>query len=145
MRILVCLLVVLAATPLLGCPAQPEAAVLDSAATAAQAPKAVEATPTEVVPDLPDYPGAVMRSYAEKGPGDGWTKTWKRETRVVGAYQDVRKFYLEQIEKKGWKISSTREKPGEIKWDLTKGAAWAEVEIDTEHGMIEVSVERKDR
>jgi hypothetical protein len=144
MRVLVCLLAVLTATPLLGCPAQPQAAPADSAAKPAEAAKAAD-VPTEVVPDLPDFPGSVMTSYGEKGPGEGWTKTWKRETRVTAPYQDVRKFYQEQIEKKGWRISSSKEKPGEIKWGLTRGTSWGEIEVDAEHGVVKVSVERKDR
>ncbi len=145
MRVLVCLLAALVATPLLGCPGQPQSTPPAQTANAAAALQAAPVTPTEVVPDLPDFPGAVMTSYGEKGPGEGWAKTWKRETRVTAPYQDVRKFYLEQIEKKGWKVSSTREKPAEVKWMLTKGASWAEVEVDAKHGAVEVSVERKDR
>ncbi len=146
MRVPICLLVVLVATPLMGCPTQSLAALPDSAAAKpAEAPKGAAVELTEVVPGLPDYPGAVMASYQEKGPGEGWAKTWKRETRVTASYQDVRKFYLEQIGKKGWRISSTKEKVDEIEWGLSRGAAWAEIEIDVEHGLVKVSVERKDR
>jgi hypothetical protein len=143
MRVMVCLLVVLAATPLLGGPEQ--AAPLAPAAKADEAPKASEVKAAEVVPDLPDFPGAVMASYEEKGPGDGWVKTWKRETRVTAPYAAVRRFYVEQLAKKGWTISSTKEKLDEVEWGLTRGASWAEVEIEAEHGVVKVAVERKDR
>jgi hypothetical protein len=146
MRALICLLVVLAATPLLGCTRQPQAAPPDAAAKPAEPPTVAAPQLTEVVPDLPDFPNAVMTSHAEKGPGDGWTNTWKRETRVTAPYQDVRKFYLEQFEKKGWKISSAKEKVAEVEWGLTKGVSWAEIEIDAKSsGMVRIKVERKDR
>jgi hypothetical protein len=139
MKALICLLVALVTVPALACaqdkpPAKP-----------AEPPKAEEAKLVEVVPDLPDFPNAAMASYEEKGARDGWTKTWKRETRATAPYPEVKKFYLEQFEKKGWKVSTTKEKPGEIEWGITKGASWGRVEIDSEIGMVKVTVERKDR
>jgi hypothetical protein len=146
MRALIYLLVVLAGTPLLGCTRQPQAAPPDSAAKPAESSTITAPQLAEVVPDLPDFPNAVLTAQAEKGPAEGWTKIWKREIRVTAPYQDVRKFYLEQFESKGWKISSAKEKATEVEWGLTKGASWAEIEIEAKSsGMVKIKVERKDR
>jgi hypothetical protein len=158
MRALIRLLIVLAATPCLSCNRQPQAAPQDSAAKPAelarpsdgakpaQPPTVAAPQLVEVVPDLPDFPSAVMTSQAEKGPGEGWTKSWKRETRVTAPYPDVRTFYLEQFEKKGWTIASTKEKATEVKWGLSKGTSWSKVEIDVKaSGMVKIRLERKER
>ncbi len=146
MKGLICWLGVVATIPLLGCTRQPQATPAGSAVKPAEPSTVVVPQLTGVVPDLPDFPNGVVTSQAEKGPREGWTKTWKRETRVAAPYQDVRKFYLEQFGTKGWTIVNTKEKATEVEWGLSKGTSWAEVEIDAKSsGIVRIKVERKDR
>lgn len=110
-----------------------------------EAPKPAEVKLVEVVPDLPDYPSAVMASSKEKGPSDGWTHSWERETRTTASFDDVKKFYLEQIEKKGWRITARKEKPGKGEWALAKGSAWGRVKVEASSGITKITAEWKNR
>jgi hypothetical protein len=146
MRGIVCLLVTLIAMPALAAGSTPQAAAAGE--KAAKPPEAAKAgvTLVEVVPDLPDYPNAVMASSKERGPGDGWTHSFERETRTTASFADIRTFYLEQFGKKGWKVTATREKPGKSEWVLSKGASWGRVTLDGgSAGMVKITVEWKSR
>ena len=147
MKALCCLLAMLIALPALAAGSMPQAAAAqEKAAKPAEAPKAAEVKLVEVVPDLPDFPNAVMASSKEKGPSDGWTHTWERETRTTASFDDVKKFYLEQVEKKGWRITSRKEKPGKAEWALSKGQNWGRVKLDGgSAGLVKITTEWKAR
>ena len=101
----------------------PADAAQEKAAKPAEASKAADVKLVEVVPDLPDFPNAVMASSKEKGPSDGWTHTWERETRTTASFDDVEEFYLEQVEQEGVENHvQPKEKPGKAEWALSKGA-----------------------
>jgi hypothetical protein len=136
------LLATLMTVPALAASAVPQAAAAqDKAAKPADQAKLVE-----IVPDLPDFPNAVMASSKEKGPSDGWTHSWERETRTTASFDDVKKFYLEQVEKKGWRITSRKEKPGKAEWALSKGQNWGRVKLDGgSAGLVKITVEWKTR
>ncbi len=146
MRGLVYLLVTLTAVPALAAGSMPQAAATqEKAAKSADAAKA-DVKLVEVVPDLPDFPNAVMASSREKGPSDGWTHSWERETRTTASFADVRAFYLEQFGKKGWTVTSTKEKPGKSEWALSKGANWGRVKLDGgSAGLVKITAEWKTR
>jgi len=100
----------------------------------------------EVVPGWPDYPGTALVVSEEKGPGDGWSHSWKRKVKANAPWQEVRQFYADRIATDGWKVRKVEEKPGEIEWELVKGASWASVELDDKgFGAVEIEVERRDR
>jgi hypothetical protein len=142
MRALFCLLAALIAAPALASAAMPQAAGAQEKA----AKPADEAKLVEVVPDLPDFPNAVMASSKEKGASDGWTHSWERETRTTASFDDVKKFYLEQVEKKGWRITSRKEKPGKAEWALSKGQNWGRVKLDGgSAGLVKITTEWKTR
>jgi hypothetical protein len=146
MRGFVCLFVAVIAVPVLAAGAMPQAAAAQEKAAkpAGQAPADVKLV--EVVPDLPDFPNAVMAESTEKGPGDAWTHSWQRETRTTASFADVRTFYLEQFVKKGWKVTSTKEKSGKSDWTLSKGASWGHVNLDGgSAGLVKIRVEWKTR
>jgi hypothetical protein len=139
MRGSVCLLVTLIAVPVLASGPAPQAAQ-----EKATRPAAV--TLIEVVPDLPDFPNAVMASSEEKGPSDGWTHSWRRETRTTASFDDVRTFYQEQFGEKGWKVTATKEKPGKAEWGLSKGSSWGRVKLDGgSAGIVKITTEWKTR
>jgi hypothetical protein len=140
------LLVSLIAVPVLAAGSMPGAAAAqEQAAKRADAAKA-DVRLIEVVPDLPDFVNAVMASSEEKGPSDGWTHSWKRETRTTAPFDDVKKFYLEQFEKKGWKVTTTKEKPGKAEWGLSKGSNWGRVRLDGgSAGIVKITTEWKTR
>jgi len=130
-----CVLVAAVAAPVLAAGPIPQAQATKTAVTL-----------VEVVPDLPDFPNAIMASSHEKGPNDGWTHSWERETRTTAAYADVRAFYLDQFTKKGWTVTSTKDKPGKADWTLSKGAAWGRVTLDGgSAGLVKITVEWKTR
>ena len=147
MRPLCCLLAMLIAPPALAAGSMPQAAAAqEKAAKPAEAPKAAEVKLVEVVPDLPDFPNAVMASSKEKGPSDGWTHSWERETRTTASFADVRAFYLEQFGKKGWRVTSTKEKSGKSEWALSKGPNWGRVKLDGgSAGLVKITTEWKSR
>ena len=135
MRGCVCLFVALIAVPAAAAAAMPQAAAAKS-----------DVRLVEVVPDLPDFPNAVMASSTEKGPGDGWTHSWERETRTTASFADVRAFYLEQFSKKGWTVTSTKEKSSKSEWTLSKGANWGRVNLDGgSAGLVKIMAEWKTR
>jgi hypothetical protein len=140
MRGFVCLLVTLISVPTLAAGPPPRG----GAARDAQG-KPADATLIEVVPDLPDFPAAVMVSSEEKGPADGWTHSWKRETRTTASFDDVRKFYLGQFEKKGWLVTATKEKSNRAEWVLSKGSRWGRVKLEASSGLTKITAEWKTR
>jgi hypothetical protein len=147
MRGIVCLFVTLIAVPTLadGSTRQTGGAQ-DKATKPAVAPKVDEAKLVEVVPDLPDFPSAVMVSSEEKGPNEGWTHSWKRETRTTASFGDVKKFYLGQFEKKGWRVTATKEKSGKAEFALTKGPSWGQVKVDGgSAAIVKITAEWKTR
>jgi hypothetical protein len=138
MRRLACLLVTLIAVPVAAAGQAPRVAQDQQA-------KPGEPRLIEVVPDLPDFPSAVMVSSEEKGPSDGWSHSWKRDTRTTASFADVRKFYLEQIEKKGWLVTSTKEKTGRAEWELSKGTSWGRLKVEASSGLTKITAEWKTR
>jgi len=145
MRGLVCLLVTLIAAPALAAWSMPQAAAAQEKAAKPAGEVKSDVKLLEVVPDLPDFPNAIMASSKEKGPGDGWAHTWERETRTTAAFDDVKKFYLEQVEKKGWRITSRKEKPGKAEWELSKGRNWGRVKVEASSGITKITAEWKAR
>ncbi len=146
MRGLICLLVTLMAAPTLAAASLPQATAAQEKAAQPAGEAKADVKLVEVVPDLPDFPNSVMASSKEKGPSDGWTHTWERETRTTAAFVDVRAFYVEQIGKKGWRVTSTKEKPGKSEWALSKGANWGRVKIDGgSAGLVKITTEWKTR
>lgn len=138
MRGFVCLLVALFVAPALAAGPVPQPAQ-------EQAVKPADVKLIEIVPDLPDFPNAVMSSSEEKGPGEGWTHSWKRETRTTASFDDVKKFYLEQFGKNGWKVTTTKEKPGKSDWGLSKGSNWGRVKLESSSGLTKITAEWKTR
>lgn len=146
MRGLVCLLVTLIGVPTLAAGSMPQAAAAQEKAAKPAGEARAGVKLVEVVPDLPDFPNAVMASSREEGPSDGWTHSWERETRTTASFADVRAFYLEQFGKKGWTVTSTREKPGKSEWALSKGATWGRVKLDGgSAGLVKITAEWKTR
>ena len=146
MRGLFCLFVTLIAVPALAAGSMGQgAAAREKAARPADGAQA-GVTLVEIVPDLPDFPNAVMASSSEKGPSDGWTHAWERETRTTASFDDVRRFYLDQIEKKGWRITTRKEKAGKAEWWLSKGKNWGRVKLDGgSAGLVKITAEWKTR
>lgn len=145
-------LTLLLALPALACARQEPPPPSPSPAPAVEAPAPLAAPAesrtalAEVVPGWPDYPGAVLVVTEEKGPGDGWSHSWKRKVKANAPWQEVRQFYADRIATDGWQVQKLEEKPGEIEWELVKGASWANVEIDDKgFGTVEIEVERRDR
>jgi hypothetical protein len=146
MRALFCLLAALIAMPSLAASSMPQAAAAQEKAAKPADPAKADAKLVEVVPDLPDFPNAVMASSQEKGPSDGWTHSWERETRTTASFDDVKKFYLEQVEKKGWRMTSRKDKPGKSEWALSKGQNWGRVKLDGgSAGLVKITAEWKTR
>ncbi len=146
MRGMVCVLVTLIALPALAAGPAPQAAGAQGKAAKPPDVARVDVKLVEVVPGLPDYPHAVMASSLERGPGDGWTHSWERETRTTASFADVRAFYLEQFVKRGWKATATKEKPGKSEWVLAKGTDWGRVTLDGgSAGLVKVTAEWKTR
>jgi hypothetical protein len=146
MRGFVVVLVGLIAVPAVAAWSMPQAAAAqEKVAKPAEAAKA-EVKLVEIVPDLPDFPSAVMASSSEKGPGDGWTHSWERETRTTASFADVRAFYLEQFGKKGWTVTATREKGNKSEWALSKGTNRGRVKLDGgSAGLVKITAEWKTR
>jgi hypothetical protein len=145
MRGTVCPLVALIAVPVLAAGSITQAArAQEKVVKPADASRADEVKLVEIVPGLPDFPSTVMASSEERGPEKGWAHSWKRETRTTASFDDVRKFYLDQFEKKGWKVTMTKEKPGKSEWSLSKGQAWARVALDGgSAGLVKITAEWK--
>lgn len=60
-------------------------------------------------------------------------------------FDNVKKFYLAAIAANGWQTTSTSEKPGEAKWYLAKGTSTGRVEVENEHGALQIKLERNDK
>jgi hypothetical protein len=135
MRGFVCLFVAVIAVPALAAAAMPQATATRS-----------DVKLVEVVPDLPDFPNAVLASSCETGPGGGWAHSWERETRTTASFADVRAFYLEQFAKKAWKVTFTKERSGKSEWTLSKGASWGRVTLDGgSAGLVKITAAWKTR
>jgi hypothetical protein len=145
MRAVRCLLVMLIAVPVLVAgPIARAATAQEKAVQQGAASRAADVKLVEVVPDLPDFPSAVMASSEERGPEKGWVHSWARETRTTASFDDVRKFYLDQFEKKGWTVTTRKEKPGRSEWILSKGQAWGRVALDGgSAGLVKITAEWK--
>jgi len=158
MKKLSTLLVVVAAFVAIGCgkdgqqaaapaaaPAAPAAAPAAPApgTPAAAAPAAAPAAPS-VVADLPNYPGATLvKTEAEARAG--YSKSIEAKFTSGDPYDAVKKFYADAIAANGWQITSTAEKPGEVKWFLAKGTSAGKVEVENEHGALKIKLERMDK
>ena len=87
-----------------------------------------------------------MASSKEKGPSDGWTHTWERETRTTASFDDVKKFYLEQVEKKGWKITSQEGEAGQGRVGALQGTELGAGEArGGSSGIVKITAEWKTR
>jgi hypothetical protein len=145
-RGLFCLFVTLIAVPSLAASSTGEAAAAREQAAGSADRAQTDVRLVEIVPDLPDFPNAVMASSSEKGPSDGWTHAWERETRTTASFDDVKTFYLEQIERKGWRITTRKEKAGKAEWGLSKGQNWGRVKLDGgSAGLVKITTEWKTR
>lgn len=145
MKGLFCLVVTLIAVPVLAAGSIPQAAAAQEKAAKPPDEAKADVKLVEIVPDLPDFPNAIMASSEEKGPSDGWAHTWERETRTTASFDDVKTFYLEQVEKKGWRITSRKEKPGKAEWALSKGQNWGRVKVQASSGITKITTEWKKR
>jgi hypothetical protein len=124
---------------------QPAAPPAPAAAPAqSAAPAAAASAPAAAVADLPDYPGATLvKSEAE--PKAGFSKSLEAKFTSPDTFDNVKKFYQAAIAANGWQVSGTTEKPGEVKWVLSKGTSTGKVEIETEHGALKIKLERSDK
>jgi hypothetical protein len=140
-------------------PATPTAPA-DPTAPATSAPETVPATnaPTagtvpagpsvqgDPIADLPDYPNGTRVKYQIGSPSIGFTRSIETEFITNDTFESVRTFYLDAIQKNGWRIVRTQQKPGEVEWDIAKGTSIGEIEIDVERtGGVSVKLERQDR
>jgi hypothetical protein len=119
-------------------PAAPPAVPPASAAPAAPAP----AAPT--VADLPDYPGATRVSMKSE-PHAGFARSIEAKFNSGDTFDAVKKFYVDAIAANGWQVTGTKEKPGEVKWYLAKGTSTGMVEVENEHGALQIKLERNDK
>jgi hypothetical protein len=130
-------------------PAPPAAApAAPAAAPAAQpaAPAAPAAAPAAIsaVADLPDYPGAtVVKTESETKAG--FAKSLEVKFTSTDTFGNVKTFYEAAIAANGWQITSTADKPGEVKWYLSRGTSTGRVEIESEHGTLKIKLERNDK
>ncbi len=133
-------------------PAAPPAAAPPAAAAPAQAPAApASAAPAPAAPaaapsvaDLPDYPGATKVALRAE-PHAGFSSSVEAKFNSGDTFDNVKKFYLAAIASNGWQVTSTSEKPGEVKWYLAKGTSTGKVEIENEHGTLQIKLERNDK
>jgi hypothetical protein len=129
------------AAPPAAAPAAP-AAPPAGAPPAAAAPAAPGVAPT--VADLPDYPGATqVRLQSE--PHAGFSRSVEAKFTSGDTFDNVKRFYLAAIAANGWQITSTSEKPSEVKWYLAKGTSTGRVEVENEHGALQIKLERNDK
>ena len=112
------------------------------AATAPAQTAVATAAPT--VADLPDYPGATRVEFRSE-PHAGFSRSVEAKFTTGDTFDNVKRFYLAAISAGGWQITSTEEQPGEVKWYLAKGTSTAKVEVETEHGTLQIKLERNDR
>ena len=116
------------------------------AQAAAPAPAAPPASPAAVstVAELPDYPGAT-RVKTEMETRAGFSKGIEAKFTSADTFENVKRFYVAAIATNGWQVTSTAEKPGEVKWSLAKGTSTGRVEIENEHGVLKIKLERNDK
>ena len=133
-------------------PAAPPAAAPPAAAAPAQPPAAPASVPpasaapavAPTVADLPDYPGATRVSLKSEA-HPGFARSIEAKFSAPDTFDNVKKFYLAAIASNGWQVTSTSEKPGEVKWYLAKGTSTGKVEIENEHGTLQITLERNDK
>jgi len=97
------------------------------------------------VADLPDYPGAT-RVELRAEPHAGFTRSIEAKFTTSDTFDNVKRFYLAAIPANGWQITSTNEaQPSKVQWLLSKATSNGKVEIEAEHGTLQISLERYDR
>jgi hypothetical protein len=148
MKTMVVLVLVVVSMSLVGCKgneqhaAPPPAAPPAAAPATAAAPEAPGVAPT--IADLPDYPGAT-RVKLQSEPRAGFSRSVEAKFTSGDTFDNVKKFYLAAIAANGWQTTSTSEKPGEVKWYLAKGTSTGRVEVENEHGALQIKLERNDK
>jgi hypothetical protein len=131
-----------AAPPAAPPPAQTAAPAAAPPASAAPAAPAAVVAPT--VADLPDYPGATRVSLRSE-PHAGFARSVEAKFNSGDTFDNVKKFYVAAIASNGWQVTGTKEKPGEVKWYLAKGTSTGAVEVENEHGALQIKLERNDK
>lgn len=123
-------------------PAAPAAPVQAAAPapTTATAPAAAVST----VAELPDYPGATLVK-TEPEARAGFSKGIEAKFTSTDTFENVTKFYAAAIAASGWQVTRTEPKRGEMKWHLAKGTSTGRVEVETEHGLVKIKLERNDK
>ncbi len=123
-------------------PAAPSVPVQSAAptGTAATAPTAAVST----VAELPDYPGAKLVKTELETPA-GFSKGIEAKFTSTDTFESVTKFYVAAIADSGWQVTRTEQKPREMKWNLAKGTSTGRVEIEAEHGIVKIKLERNDK
>ncbi len=128
--------------------APPATAPAQAAAPPAGAPNAAAAPvapgAASTVADLPNYPGATQVKLQSE-PHAGFSKSVEAKFNSGDTFDNVKTFYLAAIAANGWQITSTSEKPGEVKWYLAKGTSTGRVEVENEHGALQIKLERNDK
>ena len=118
------------------------AASASSAAPAAAPASTAAAAPASpsVFADLPDYPGSTrLQSGPDTKHG---TNAIQVKLSTSDTFDNVKKFYQSAIASNGWQVTGTTEKPGEVKWNLAKGPVTGQVEIENEHGALQIKLTR---
>jgi hypothetical protein len=148
MKTMVVLVLVVVSMSLVGCKGNEQQAAPPPAAPPAAAPAtaAASAAPgvAPTIADLPDYPGAT-RVKLQSEPRAGFSRSVEAKFTSGDTFDNVKKFYLAAIAANGWQITSTSEKPGEVKWYLAKGTSTGRVEVENEHGALQIKLERNDK
>ena len=127
--------------------AAPPAAPPPAQAAAPAAPPASAAPAPAVAPtvaELPDYPGAT-RVALKSEPHAGFARSIEAKFNSGDTFDNVKKFYVDAIASNGWQVTGTQEKPGEVKWFLAKGTSTGKVEVENEHGALQIKLERNDK
>jgi hypothetical protein len=148
MKRIVVLVVVVVSMSLVACKGNEQQAAPAPAAPPAGVPATVAAPAAPVVAptvaDLPDYPGAT-RVKLQTEPHAGFSRSIEAKFTSGDTFDNVKKFYLAAIAANGWQIASTSEKQSEVKWYLAKGTSTGKVEIESEHGALQIKLERNDK
>ena len=102
----------------------------------------------ESVAGFPDYPGAT-KTAAQSGnntkAGIAYRET-KAKFTTNDPFDRVKAYYQGLIQHGGWQIVKADErKIGEAKWTLRQGTSEMEVDLESKLGVVEISLERKDR
>ena len=85
------------------------------------------------------------RVKLQSEPRAGFSRSVEAKFTSGDTFDNVKKFYLAAIAANGWQITSTSEKPGEVKWYLAKGTSTGRVEVENEHGALQIKLERNDK